>query len=880
MEIIDQRYLDGRNVWNHGPVIQARLRLRVHEQISTHEISGFADRILVLLPGLIEHNCGRGHRGGFCERLAEGTYLAHVVEHATLELQTVSGFPVGYGKTVRVKGLELWDMVCQCGTPELGAAALGAAVELINTIVKGTTCPIGEILQRLKQIGNQSMIGPSTQSILDSCRARGIPVLPLVWGSVYQLGYGCHQRLIQATITSQTSALAVDLAGDKMLTKQLLASAGLPVPPGRLVSSQPEINQAIRELGYPVVIKPLHGNQGKGVSLNLNSPREAEAAFRIAHQYDKQIVVESHVQGKHYRLLVIGGRMVAAAQRLPAQVTGDGVHTINELIEASNKDPRRGVGHERPLTKLHLDPVALLELGRQGYQPDSRPEPGVAVLLRSNANISNGGMSIDVTDQVHPDNVGLVERAGRLSGLDTAGIDLVCGDISAPVTVSGGAIIEINAAPGFRMHLSPQTGEPREVGRALVDYLFPPGSPVSIPLVAVTGTNGKTTTARLLGHLFQQCGLSVGMATTGGIFINGRCSCTGDTTGPASARALLRDPAVEMAILETARGGILRGGLGYDLADVAVVTNMGPDHLGQDGIETMEDLFWVKSLVVEAVKRDGYVILNADDPYATKFASKASGQVVYFSLQQNNPIIRRHLGIGGCAVIVKEGVVYICQGDQDQRLIMIKSIRAGMGGRAVHNLANALAAAAAAFVGGLPPVLIRHGLYSFGAQQEDNPGRLMVRHLGKVTVIVDYGHNSPAFRCISDFARSFKPRRLIGVVGVPGDRGDEQIIAAGAVAGEVFDVLLIKEDLDRRGRKLGETARLLYRGAKSAGLSGASLKIVERETEAAETALLEARPGDLVVIFYELLDPVLALLDRVQAGQELAKYQHQTAAFN
>lgn len=861
MEILAVRLFEGRNVWSHSPILQARLLLCPREQIATSEIPDFATQLLDLLPGLAVHSCGRGYPGGFCERLQEGTYLGHVVEHLAIELQTAACHPVFYGKTVSGSRPDTWDIAFEYGTPALGKAALEAAVALVATVLDGGCFPIRETIEQLAKIGAETRPGPSTESIVRACRTRGIPVIPFSCGDLLQLGYGCCRKLVQATVTSQTSFLAVDTVGDKALTKQLLAEAGIPVPRGVVVTSYKEALAAVRELGYPVTVKPCRGNQGKGVLLNLTDESQLAAAYRIAQNYDTRVLVEKFIRGKHYRLLVIGGKLVAAAERLPASVTGDGVHSLQELVKMANQDERRGDGHEKPLTKLRIDPAALLELAKQGYTPDTCPTAGELVVLRENANLSTGGTSRDVTPLVHPENIYLAEQASRITCLDVAGVDLVTPDIGEQALSHGGAVIEVNAAPGFRMHLFPDEGEPRDVGRALVDYLFPPDSEGSIPVISITGTNGKTTTARLLAHLFQQQGMCTGMTTTGGIYVNRRCLRTGDTTGPASARAVLCDPTVEIAILETARGGILRGGLGYDRADVAVVTNIGPDHLGQDGIETLEDLFWVKSLVVEAVKDSGYVVLNADDPFAPRFADRARGEVVYFSLRQDNLLVRRHFGTGGCAVFVKDGSVYVGRGEQIFRIIGLKSIRSGMGGRAAHNLENALAAAAVSYVSGLSPALIRRGLRTFGTDVDHNPGRLTICHVGKVTVIVDYGHNAPAFRRIIEFARSLNPRRLLGVIGVPGDRRDDQIITAGEVAGAGCDEIFIKEDRDLRGRAPGETAQLLYSGARRIGKPASLLHIVTGETGAVKEALECSCPGDLVIIFYEELDTVMALLE-------------------
>lgn len=875
MKILETRLLEGRNVWAHSPVLQARLALNPGEQVTTDRLKGFADRLLRLLPGLNDHTCGRGYPGGFVEKLWEGTYLGHVVEHVALELQAEVGFPVTYGKTVRGSGYELWDLVLEYGTPELGKAALETAVEIVTAVIEGRYFPLLDKINELRSLGEQTRPGPSTESILEACQRREIPVISL-GGSFYQLGYGCRQQRIQATLTSYTAALAVDMACDKEFAKSLLKKAGLPVPDGQEVTSPEEAVAAAHLLGYPVVVKPCQGNQGKGVLLELNSDQEVKRAFGLAQNYDQRVLVEKFIPGRQYRLLVIGGKLAAAAERFPAVVVGDGKHAIRELVDQANSDPRRGDGHGRPLTRLELDPVALLELARQGYTPDSCPEYGAAVFLRRNANLSTGGSAADVTDMVHPDHALLAVRAAEVLGLDVAGVDMVVPAIDRPFR-NEGAVIEVNAAPGFRMHLSPEQGEPRDVGGVFVDYLFPPGSEVSIPLISVTGTNGKTTTTRILGHLFQQQGLTVGMATTGGVYINNRCLLQGDTTGPASARLVLQDRSVEVAVLETARGGIVRGGLGYDRADVAVVTNIGSDHLGQDGIETLEDLFWVKSLVVEAVKKDGYVVLNADDPFAPRLQQRARGEVVYFSLHEDNVLVRRHLSTGGCAVFVRGGVVYFGQGDDAVRIIGLKAIRAGMGGRARHNLENALAAAAAACAAGVAIPAIRKGLRTFGADNDHNPGRLMLSQLGKITVIVDYGHNAPAFRRIAEFARTLRPRRLIGIVGVPGDRRDDQIIQAGEVAGADFDKLYIREDRDLRGRAPGETAELLYKGARLGGLSAGALQIIPDIFSALEEALRQGEPGDVVVVFYEELEPVLKFLSDTAGDSEQQKGTPQKA---
>lgn len=870
MKILKTRVIEGRNVWSHSPILEARLSLSPRERFSTDQLPGFAEALQRLLPGLKDHTCGCGYPGGFIERLQEGTYLGHVVEHVALELQVEAGFAVNFGKTVRGEWPGTWDIAFEYGTPELGKAALETAVAVIVALLAGKSYPLEDALTKLRELGIATRPGPSTESILNACRRRGIPVLSLGDGICYQLGYGCCQKRIQATITSQTAAMAVDLASHKETTRRLLEGKGLPVPPGRSVTTIKEALSVAEELGYPVVVKPCRGNQGKGVFLDIKNDQQLKDAYKLARKFDNEVLVEKHIEGRHYRLLVIGGKMVAAAERFPAAVTGDGIHTIEELVEIANQDSRRGRGHGLPLTKIEIDQTVLLELKRQGYSLQTRLESGVRAILRRNANLSTGGSAVDVTDQVHPDNTLLAVKAAEIIGLDVAGVDLVAPNIDKPLW-DGGAVIEVNAAPGFRMHLYPDQGTPRDVGKDLVDYLFPPGSKLSIPVISITGTNGKTTTTRILSHLFQQQGFNVGMTTTAGVYINNKCIRDGDATGPNSARDILQDSTVEMAILETARGGILRGGLGYDRADVAVVTNIAPDHLGQGGIETLEDLFWVKSLVVEAVKKDGAVVLNADDPFAPRLASRSRCEVVYFSLRENNVLIRRHLGAGGRAVFVRNGFVFYGHGENAVRLMKIKAIRAGMGGRATHNLENALAAAAVAYICNVPLAVIRRGLRSFGADCDHNPGRLMIQEVGRVTVIVDYGHNAPAFQKIAEFARTLTRGRLIGIIGVPGDRRDDQIINAGEVAASGFDELYIREDHDLRGRAPEETAQLLYTGARRVGMHPANLHVIPEILVALEESLRQAKSGDVVVVFYEELSPVLECLQALKQKQEEKK---------
>ncbi|MGB9804172.1 cyanophycin synthetase, partial [Desulfofundulus sp.] len=569
-----------------------------------------------------------------------------------------------------------------------------------------------------------------------------------------------------------------------------------------------------------------------------------------------------------YRLLVVNGRMVAASLRLPPRVVGDGRRTVRELVEEVNRDPQRGEGHGRPLSRIPLDAVAVACLARQGFTPRDVPGEGQVVYLRDSANLSTGGTAVDVTEQVHPSNARLAVRVARLTGLDVAGIDVVAEDIGRPLEEQGGAVIEVNAAPGLRMHTHPVEGESREVGAAIVDHLFPPGTPSRIPVVAVTGTNGKTTTTRMIGAILARAGLVVGMTTSDGIYIGGERVLAGDTTGPVSARLVLAEPEVDVAVLETARGGILRAGLGYEGSDVGVVTNISGDHLGQDGVETLEDLADVKSLVVETVRKNGFAVLNADDPHVLAMAGRVRGEIIYFSLVPDNITVRRHLGAGGTAVFVKNGMLVAARGQQVRRLLSVRRLPASLGGLARHNIQNALAAAAACLGLGIALEHIRAGLESFHCNLEQNPGRLNILDVQGIRVVIDYAHNAAGYLSMVNVLRHFKGR-LIGVIGVPGDRLDEQIKEVGRIAGRGFSALVIKEDADLRGRRPGEVAAILQEGAVDAGMHPERIRVILPEGEAVLRALLTAEPGDTVAIFYEKLDTVVKAVELFRARRQL-----------
>ncbi|MGI9952560.1 cyanophycin synthetase [Moorellaceae bacterium AZ2] len=861
MEIKGLRALEGPNIFCLRPVLVARLDLKDLAGVKTSSLPGFVERLLTVLPGLGEHYCSRGYPGGFRERLQQGTYLGHVVEHVALELLWVAGEDVSYGKTRTTSHPREVEIVIEYNCRQVAEEALHLAVDLVSAVLEGRDYDRGRAQEKLAGLLDKYRLGPSTAAIVAACQRRGIPVRRVGDGSLLQLGYGCKSRRMQATVTENTGCLAADIAGDKALTKELLQEFGLPVPRGGVAGNAAEAVALAVQLGFPVVVKPVAGNQGKGVVTNLQNPEEVKRAYGEAAPGGGPVLVEEHLAGRQYRLLVVNGRLVAAAERLPARVIGDGHHTIEELVRLANKDPLRGEGHGRPLTKLPLDRITLFTLERQGWGLKDIPPAGTVVLLRESANLSTGGTAVDVTDRVHPYNAYLAVEAARVVGLDIAGVDVVCPDIGRPICRGQGGILEVNAAPGIRMHHFPAAGRPRDVAGAIVAGLFPPGDDGRIPLVSVTGTNGKTTTARLIAYMLGLTGRRVGLTTTDGIYIGGCLVQPGDAAGPASARRVLADRRVEAAVLETARGGILRSGLGYDRADVGVVLNIAEDHLGQYGVETLSDLAHVKSLVVEALKEDGYAVLNADDPLTVQMRERARGRVIFFSLQARNKVVEEHLACGGQAVFVKGGNILIARGKEQRRLLTVRSVACAWKGLARHNLQNSLAAVAAAVALGLSDEVITKGLREFGREPGHNPGRLMYLELGGVKVIIDYGHNPAGYESVLKLATRLSPE-VIGVIGVPGDRPDASIRKSGKVAGCFCRKIIIKEDGDRRGRQPGEVAHLLRQGALEAGLAPDAVYIELDERQAVATALGLAVPGQVVVIFYENLPAVLEVVDK------------------
>jgi cyanophycin synthetase len=871
LTVLKQRVYRGPNYWSYGPSVHLQVDLGVLEEFPTNKLPGFTEQLLQLLPGVGEHSCSRRKAGGFAERLHEGTWLGHVAEHVALELQRLTGSEVSRGKTRGTAGRPgVYDIIYAYSDETVGVAAGKLAIRLVNHFVQtDPDLDVTHEIETLLKLAHRAAFGPSTQSLVDEAVSRDIPWMRLNSASLVQLGQGVHAKRIRATMTSQTSSLAVDIAGDKEMTLQLLAAAGLPVPQSTAVRTLEGALEVAHRIGFPVVLKPADGNHGRGVGLDLRDDTAVGKAFAVAKEESRNgyVIVESYLIGSDYRFLVVGGKMVAVAERVPAHVIGDGRKTVAELVEITNSDPRRGVGHEKVLTRIALDEAADELLATQGQSRDSVPGKGVTVKLTLTANMSTGGISIDRTMEAHPDNVEIAEEAARVVGLDVAGIDFMAVDITDPVREVGGGIVEVNAAPGFRMHTHPTIGEPQYVAKPVIDLLFPPGAPSRIPIVAITGTNGKTTTSRMVSHIFKGMGRKVGMTSTDGIVIDERLVIRADASGPKSARMVLQNPRVDFAVFEVARGGLLREGLGYERNDVGVVLNIAADHLGMGGIDTVEQLAEVKQVVVEAVPRNGFAVLNADDPLVAKMSRACSGEVLWFSMSEPGSAVWKkvddHCRRGGRAVVLEKGelgdMILIKHGRRSMQLAWTHLLPATFGGKAVMNVQNAMAAAGAAFAAGAPLHDIRQGLRTFTTSYYLAPGRLNVTEIDGVTVVVDYCHNAAGMRLLGDFVDKLTEaptddllrHRRIGVIATAGDRRDEDFRELGEVAAHHFDILIVREDARLRGREIGEGARLVAEGAENARAQGARCRAVELvfdEIEATAHALDIASAGDLVVL--------------------------------
>ncbi|HEX8463297.1 MAG TPA: cyanophycin synthetase [Abditibacterium sp.] len=908
MCVQESRVYRGPNPYGYRPVVRIKLALGQLEHYPTDKIDGFSDRLLELVPTLQEHGCSYGEAGGFVRRLRKGTWLAHVAEHVAIELQCLAATPVTYGKTRGAGDEGVYNVVYSYLEERVGLLAGWLALRLVNDLlpphlrgieglellVPDNTEPLVDPatpfdfqaeLEALIRRAQRLALGPTTQSLVSEACSRGIPAIRLDDQSFVQLGYGKYQKRIRASVTSQTSHLALQTAGDKSLTNRMLEDAAIPAPRGIAVRTVDEAVRAARKIGYPVVTKPLDGNHGRGVSLNLTDEEQVRWGFEQAAKHRGSILVEKYLTGHDYRVLVINNQVVAAAKRVPAHVVGDGEHSIAQLVEIVNSDPRRGIGHEKVLTRITIDAQGHRLLEKAGYNLETVLPNGEICYLQPTANMSTGGTAIDCTDEMHPDNKELAVRAAQVIGLDVAGIDVISPDISRSLCETGGGFCEVNAGPGFRMHLQPSQGKPRNVAKPVIDMLFPRTTPTRIPIVAITGTNGKTTTSRLVAHILQESGLRTGLTTSSGIYIGGELFQSGDTTGPKSARMVLRDPTIEAAVLETARGGILREGLGFDRCAVGAVLNISADHLGLRGVETVEDLAQVKSLVVEVVQPDGYSVLNADDPLTTKMRARAGGKIVFFTMHGGESApqhVREHIAQGGVVVSLQQGLkgdmVTIYHDDHYIPLLWTHQIPITLSGASRANVQNVLAATAMAYALQIPLETIRAALQSFIPSFENNPGRLNFHDVGGVKILMDYAHNPAGMELMADLVAKMRPqhKRVWAVFSGTGDRRDSDLVRMGELIGGMVDELVLKED-ERRGRKPGEMSHLITQGAESAGLSRDHITSWLPEPKAVETALKGAKPGDLVLIFATKINDVWS---QITSFQPETAPQNGSAALN
>ena len=864
MRILEHRALRGPNRYSRHPAIFLLLDIGELESRPSDEIPGFPDRLVALLPSLYSHRCSVGEPGGFIQRLHRGTWAAHIVEHVALELQCLAGMEVGFGKTMSTNQDGVYKVAYRYRVESAGLMAGEEAVALVEAVVAERPFDVEAVVARLKELREADRLGPSTQSIVDEAERRGIPALRLNDASFVQLGYGARQRRIQATMTDRTSALGVEIADEKFRTKRLLEEAGIPVAEGTIVESLEEAARAAADIGYPVAVKPEVGNHGKGISAHVSGPAELEVAVASALRVHPEIIVEKTLEGRDFRVLVIDGRFVAAALREPAYVVGDGAASIRELIDRVNADPDRGIGHERVLTEIIVDEMTHRLLTLAGYELDDVLAAGERLYLKTTANLSTGGSARDVTDEVHPDVRLSCERIARLVGLDCVGIDIVAHGLSEPLSHGSAGVVEVNAAPGFRMHLQPTEGRERNVAAQFVEMLFPLERDFDVPIIAVTGTNGKTTTAKLLAHTLKYGGSVVGLASTTGVQIDGTEILSGDYAGPAGSRAVLSDPTIDHAVLEASRGGIIRRGLGFPDCHAGVLLNVDDDHIGLDGVDDIEELALVKSTVIEVVRDDGVSVLNADDPTVVGLRDRAGGRVIYFSLQAENPVVLDHVAQGGTAVVLRKGRVVILSTEPPVQVMAADDAPVSLHGAALFNVANVLAAVAALYGLGLPVSRIRSGISTFHPTPGQNPGRMNMIDFVSFKVVIDYGHNVPAVRALGRSLPLLTKGRKIVVAHGTGTRLDENVKELGAALAAVYDQIIVA-DVDPRDREPGDTARLVRQGAIDQGCSADRVEVVLDPLEAIDRAFEVVESGDLIVI---QVDEVKPMLDRVMAHHE------------
>ena len=862
MKIDKIQALRGPNIWSvqRKKLIQMRLDLEEMEQFPTNKIEGFRERIEAMFPTMIEHRCSEGVPGGFFSRIERGTWMGHVIEHIALEIQTLAGMETGFGRTRETKTPGVYNVVFSYTEENVGMFAAESAVAIAEALIAGTPYDLESDIQKMREIRERVRLGPSTGSIVEEAVSRDIPWIRLGTNSLVQLGYGINQMRFQATITCKTSSIAVDIACNKEQTKKMLDAASIPVANGGICVDEDDLDDVIQKIGFPIVIKPLDGNHGKGASINVKTREDAVDGLAYAKKYSHRVIVEKFITGHDFRVLIIDNKLVAAAKREPAHVKGDGKQTIQQLIEETNKDPRRGYGHENVLTQIDVDRDTTDLLEKLNYTLETVPKKGEVVYLKSTANLSTGGTSIDVTDMMHPENIFLCERISRVIGLDICGVDIMAENLTQPLKENGGCILEVNAAPGFRMHLAPSEGLPRNVAAPVIDMLYPPGKPSRIPIIAVTGTNGKTTTTRLLAHIVKNNGFKVGFTTSDGIYVQNHMMEKGDTTGPVSAEYILKDPTVEFAVLETARGGILRSGLGFSRCDIAIITNIQEDHLGLSDIHTLEDLARVKSTVVKSVKKDGWAILNAEDEQCLKIANELSCNIAYFSMDENNPKVKKFSKEGKIVAVYENGFITIKKGEWKIRVERATHVPLTMGGKAKFMIANVLAATLASYLQGFKTDDISLSLQTFIPSAAQTPGRMNIFEFKKFKVLIDFAHNAAGYRGVEEYLSSVEATKKIGIIAGVGDRRDEDIKECATIAARMFDHIIIRQEKYLRGRTEDEIIGLIMEGIAASGRD-VTHEIISKEVEAIKHAITNAEEGTFITA---LSDVVTNAIDIVQ----------------
>jgi cyanophycin synthetase len=875
MKIREINAMRGPNYWSvkrHKLIVMV-LDLEDMEEKPTNLVPGFGDRLKAMFPTMVSHRCSENCEGGFFMRVDQGTWMGHVIEHIALEIQTLAGMDTGFGRTRDYGEKGVYNVVFSYLEESVGKYAAKAAMHICEALIANQPYDLDADIQQMRELREAERLGPSTGSIVEEAASRGIPWIRLNKYSLCQLGYGANQKRIQATVTSETSSIGVELACDKEDTKFLLEQAEVNVPRGEIISRESSLEEACRNIRFPLVVKPVDGNHGRGITVNIQNYDDALVAFHAAKKVSQKVIIEKYITGEDYRLLVINHRLIAAAKRSPAHVIGDGKHTIEQLVAEVNSDPRRGYGHENVLTAITINDLTISILATKGYTVDTIPAAGERVILKDTANLSTGGTAEDVTDIVHPANIDMAERISKIIDLDICGIDIMTTDISQPLNDTGGAVLEVNAGPGFRMHLAPTKGLPRNVAGPVIDKLFPKqGDTGRIPIIAITGTNGKTTTSRLIAHMAKMSGYRVGYTTSDGVYIQNRMLMKGDCTGPASTEFVLKDPTVNFAVLECARGGMLRAGLGFHHCNVGIVTNVAADHLGIKGIHTIEQLAKVKGVIPETVLPDGYAILNADDDLVYEMRKNVKCNVALFSMDENNPRIKALQRLGGITAVYENGYVTLCRGQWKMRVLRADQIPLTHGGKAHFMIQNVLPAILAANVQGISIEDMKAALESFIPSASQTPGRLNLYKFDNFQVLLDYAHNPAGMRALQQFVGQLDATVKVGIIAGIGDRRVADNNEMGSIAAEMFDEIIIRQDKQLRGKTEAELIKMLDDGIKSKD-PNKKTTIIPSEKEAILHAVKNAKKGTLIVlcsdVIPEALDLVSLLKEQEMRGEAM-----------